>query len=306
MMSRDEMLERLKGIIVAIITPVNKDESPDVEGIRRVTRYVIDSGVSGILVLGSTGEFAGFNEKERILILETIKQEAGDKMILLGGISGASTKECLMKAKEVKECGLDGVAATAPYYYLYNGYEEEMLDRHFAAIMERIGLPTFLYDLPMLTKVNVSLKALERLAKYELFYGVKDSSRDFSCFQKRLHEFGEKFILVQGDERQVGVSVLMGADGALLGIANVIPEICVELYQAAKKKDMPQVQALQKRVTYICDTLLHSFMPTSYSAYKAFFEIRGLCRRYVTSPFLPATDKEKEEVANWLKEEKLI
>ena len=289
--TRETMRKRLNGVVVAMVTPIHKDETPDVNGIKTVTRFLINNGISGLFILGSTGEFAAFDKKERMLIFETVKKEAGDKVVLIRG-------------KEVKKAGFDAVAATCPYYYIYQGYEDKMVKTHFGNIIENIGLPTFLYDLPQITNNKVSLKSLEKLAKYPLFYGIKDSSKDFSHFQKRIHLFNKRFIFLQGDERQLGASILMGADGGILGVANVIPNLCVQLLNEAFKHNISRVRSLQKRVTYICDTLVH-FASSPYAAWKSALEIKGLCKRYVSSPFLSVTDKRKREIMDWMKREKL-
>ena len=130
--------QKIRGVIVPILTPLNSDETVDTQSLRRLVNYLIDNGVHGIWASGTTGEFASLSNQQRLISMETVVDEVAGRVAVIGNVSGSSTQLSLQLALEVQEMGLDGVAVTPPYYYPHA--QDELLD-HYRYISDRSGLP---------------------------------------------------------------------------------------------------------------------------------------------------------------------
>ena len=122
----------IKGVIVPILTPMNTDETVDKNSLRRLVNYLLDNGVHGIWVSGTTGEFGAMSDQERLSGMETVVDEVAGRVPIIGNVSGPSTQMSLNLALSVQEMGLDGVAVTPPYYY--NHAQDELLDNRPGSI----------------------------------------------------------------------------------------------------------------------------------------------------------------------------
>ena len=163
----------MRGVIVPILTPLHSDETVDVESLRRLTRYLLDNGVHGIWASGTTGEFPSLSDKERLISIETVVDEVAGRVPVIGNISGSSTQHSVGLAMSVQESGLDGIAATPPFYYPHA--QDEILD-HYRYISDRTGPPLWVYNFPQMVKTAVAPGTLATLASTGAVVGVKDSS----------------------------------------------------------------------------------------------------------------------------------
>ena len=162
-----------KGVIIPILTPLKSDETVDVPSLKRLVNYLIDSGVHGIWVSGTTGEFAQLTDSERIRSVEAVVDEVAGRVPVIGNVSGASTQLSINLALEVQEMGLDGIAVTPPYYY--PNAQDEVLD-HYRHIRSRVGTPLWVYNIPQTVKTAVAPGTVATLASEGAVVGVKDSS----------------------------------------------------------------------------------------------------------------------------------
>ena len=103
---------KFRGVIVPILTPLHPDETVDTQSLQRLVNYLLDNGVHGIWVSGTTGEFGALSDQQRLVSIETVVDEVAGRVPIIGNVSGASTQLSLEMARAVQEMGLDGVAAT--------------------------------------------------------------------------------------------------------------------------------------------------------------------------------------------------
>lgn len=280
---------KLKGIIVALFTPVTSHGNVDHEGLERLTEYVIDGGVSGIFVMGSMGGSSFYNREEKLAALKTVADTAAGRAPVLFGVIENSTKEALKFIDGAEENRADALVLTAPGYFNFN---ETQLISYFRDIAQATSLPVYLYNRP---PQNFTKELIEELKKEENIVGIKDSSSNFLYFLNLLATFvnDDDFSICQGDECMIAQSLISGADGAIVGTANVAPKLVVDIYEAVLKGDYSLAIKLQQRWTELWKV---NFDADMFAGQAGALELLGICERYVQKPMQPATDEQMERI----------
>ncbi|MCS7193295.1 MAG: dihydrodipicolinate synthase family protein, partial [Armatimonadetes bacterium] len=152
-------------------------EEVDEPALRGLVRYLLQGGVHGVFVLGSTGEFAHLTDDEKRRAIEIVVSEVNGKVPVLVGVAESGTKRSIFWAKEAKKFGVDGVVAAPPFYYPLT---ESEVENHYRALASECELPILLYHIPSTTKIRFSVDLVERLSKLPNIVGIKDSTGDLS------------------------------------------------------------------------------------------------------------------------------
>lgn len=251
----DLMKKPLSGIIPPLVTPLLDNETVDIESLERLIDHLIDGGVHGLFVLGTTGEAQSLSYKVReTMIRESCRINAGRLPILIC-ITDTSIVESIRLANVAKECGADGLVSAPPYYFA-TGQPE--LAQFYEELVPQLPLPIFLYNMPSHVKVNFAPETVARLAKMPQVLGLKDSSANAVYFQSVMHaarKVNPNFAMLCGPEEMTGELVLLGANGGVNGGANLFPELYVAMYNAAKNHDIEKLISLQKRIMTISSTI---------------------------------------------------
>ncbi|MDR1301617.1 MAG: 4-hydroxy-tetrahydrodipicolinate synthase [Treponema sp.] len=218
-----------KGIIPAMVTPLTNDERIDLAALRRVIKYLLDGGVHGIFVIGSTGEFYAIPAEEKRTLLEATVAEVGKKVPVYVGASAITTRECISLAQMAESCGADAVSVLTP---MFISPSQKDLAEHYRAIAAETKLLVILYNNPLRTGVNITADTVEKLAQVPNIIGIKDSSGDFTLTAEyiRLTRSREDFSVLQGRDTQILAGLMYGAKGAIASCANVAPALCCEIY----------------------------------------------------------------------------
>ncbi|WP_445779135.1 dihydrodipicolinate synthase family protein, partial [Shewanella sp.] len=137
---------QLKGIVPPVVTPYTPDNQIDFKSLRRVVRHLIDGGVHGLFMLGSTSECVLLGENERRAILDCALEEVNGRVPIVAGVMDTATDMCLRHARQAKTAGVQGLVVTAPYYTRTS--QAETID-HFRFIKDEITLPLVAYDIPV-------------------------------------------------------------------------------------------------------------------------------------------------------------
>ena len=227
----------IKGVIVPILTPLNSDETVDKNSLRRLVNYLLDNGVHGIWVSGTTGEFGAMSDQQRLVSMETVVDEVAGRVPIIGNVSGPSTQLSLNLALSVQEMGMDGVAVTPPYYY--NHAQDELLD-HYRYISDRSGLPLWVYNIPQTVKTAVAPGTVATLAGEGAVVGIKDSSGAGELLAELnvLCEQGDlKLLRFLGSVFRTTSSTAMGAHGVIPAISNLAPNAYARAWEAGEAGD---------------------------------------------------------------------
>ncbi len=240
--------DRLRGVIVPILTPLNADETVDTVSLRRLVNYLVDGGVHGIWAAGTTGEFAALDDGQRLASIETVVDEAAGRLPVIANVSAPSANLTARLGRAVQEWDLAGIAATPPYYYPCA--QDEVL-AHFRYVRERAGLPLWVYNIPSTVKTVVEPQTIATLAGEGTVVGVKDSSGageplaqlNALCDQAGIHLY--RFL---GSVFRITTASGVGAHGVIPGIANLIPAIAARGWEAGEAGDVEAARSLQAKI----------------------------------------------------------
>lgn len=290
---------RLEGVIPALVTPVDSNESLDEKGLSKLINYLIDSGVSSIFALGSMGEFATLEEKEKIHLLEKTVELVNRKVPVLAGVSDTGTKKVIKNIQKAKEIGVDAVVSLPPFFYLLN---QKAVINFYLDIAEASLLPVIIYNNPGMTKIKIELNSISVLSEHPNIIGIKDSSCNYSFFLNLIQLKSNKFSIFQGDEKRLKDALLAGADGLVTGVGNIAIKIFINLYKAIKENKIEEAERLQNKVNKLLEFCKESWI----QAIKYGLKLQGICEEYTCRPFCPVDEDIREKVETTLKELKVL
>lgn len=290
------------GVVAVVITPLKRSGQVDRKSLERIIRYCIAGGVHGIFVLGSTGEGPCLIQSEKIKVIKMAKEITTENIPLYVGVMDSSTNRVKENIKVAEDNGADIVVVT-PHYYLSSKSQDEII-RHIESCAKYTSVPLMVYNIPQNTNIDISLTAIEKILTIKNVIGLKDSSGNWEKFQKII--FLKKridFKLLMGAEDLAGVAMLMGADGCVSGISNFAPELVVQMYEAARKGNVNKVRMLQFKASRLREVCFAGDF--WLAALKYTCSLLGLCEEYISLPFQPLTEVQKEKVRKILIEERL-
>ena len=241
----------VEGVVPPVVVARHEDGSLDqVSYVRNINR-LIDAGVHGLFILGSSGEgvFCTASERQQI-IADTMEAVKGRVPVLVGCIE-TQTAKVIEQVKAAEAHGVDGVVVTAPFYAL-GGLDQ--VEEHFRQVANATSLPVLAYDIPVCVHVKLPVALLVQLGLEGVLHGVKDSSGDDVSFRNLVianREAGSPLALFTGHEVVVDGAYLSGADGSVPGLGNVDPEGYVRQWNAFKAGDWETVRKEQDRLARV-------------------------------------------------------
>lgn len=292
----------LKGIVPPLVTPLASRVALDEPGLERLVEHVIGGGVSGILILGTTGEAQSLSYRLRRELIERVCRQVDGRLPVLAGITDTAFEESVALARFAAEAGADRLVLTTPYYFPAGQTELKEYIRH---LMPELPLPLMLYNMPSLTKVWFEIETLRELSGLDGIVGVKDSSGDMDYFGKLtgLRDERPDWTFFVGPEQLLPQAIGLGGDGGVNGGANVFPRLFVDAYAAAVAGD----EAGLGRATALIDSLQRTYDIGKYAsrhikATKSALSIRGICSDFMAEPFHHFKEPERRRVEAVLQE----
>ena len=291
---------RFEGIFSPTITPLDEKERVDELGFVNQLNRLIDNGVHGIYLLGTSGEFTTLTNTERERAMDIAVKTVGGRVPIICGVMDTSAQRVIQNIEIAEQFGVDVVAATPGYYY--PSTDDADLIEFYQAIAASTELPVFIYNIPSTVKTSIKPQVVAQLAEdCNNIVGIKDSSGDWTNCLNLLALLGDRtdFSIMLGSHTAIGAAVLFGADGGVISISNVAPKESVALYNAAKARDIDEVHRLQKLLLRLSKMYTYG---QGVSGMKACLEILGVCNAYTTNPLLPVSESAKVELQHLLTE----
>ena len=288
----------LCGIIPPLVTPLKDNETLDVESLENLIEHLINGGVHGLFILGTTGEEQSLSYHLRQqMIIESARINHG-RLPLLVCITDTSIVESIKLAKVAAECGADGVVSAPPYYFA-TGQPE--LAQFYEELVPQLPLPVYLYNMPSHVKVSFAPDTVARIAKNPQVVGFKDSSANAVYFQSVMYKMQHRpdFAMLVGPEEITGECVLLGGHGGINGGANMFPELYVGMYNAAKAGDLQRVRELQQYIMQISTSIytVGKHGSSYLKGLKCALSLLGVIKSdFVASPFYKFDEPEREKI----------
>ncbi len=294
------MNKRYQGIFAPTVTPLDEKERVDELGFVKQINRLIDNGIHGIYLLGSSGEFTTLTNTERERAMDIATKTVAGRVPIICCVMDTSTQRVIQNIETAQQFGVDAVAATPCYYY--PSTDDADIIQFYHAIAAATDLPVLIYNIPSTVKTAIKPHVVVQLADdCTNIVGIKDSSGDFINSLQLLTNLGERedFSVFLGSHFLIGAALLFGADGGVISISNVAPKESVALYNAAKARDIDEVGRLQKWMVKLSKLYTYG---QGVSGMKTCLEILGVCKAYTTSPLLPLDAKAKTELKELLAE----
>ncbi|GAA2287864.1 dihydrodipicolinate synthase family protein [Streptomyces kunmingensis] len=302
-----------RGVVPPLVTPLTPEGEVDVDSVRRLAGHLLDAGVHGLFLLGSSGEAAYLTDIQRRTALEAAVEAAAGRVPVLAGVIETTTARVLDRAKDAVKAGADALVATAPFYT--RTHPAEIAD-HFRRLRAGADLPVFAYDIPAAVHTKLSRDTVLALAADGTLAGLKDSSGDEGSLRRllpALRAAAPAFSVLTGAELTVDGALLAGVDGVVPGLGNVDAHGYVRLYEAARAGDWDTARREQDRLAALFaivdagDPARMGGSSSALGAFKAAVHLRGIIDCPATAaPQVPLGEAEFAHVRSRLGEAGLL
>lgn len=217
--------------MVALVTPMQNDESVDFNALEELIEFHIASQTRAIIAMGTTGESATLNFKEHCEVVDFVIQKVAKRIPVIAGTGANSTQEAIELTTYAKQAGADACLLVTPYY---NKPTQEGLFLHYQKIAESVDIPQILYNVPGRTACDLLPETVARLAAIKNIVGIKEATGDLSRLSQILSLIGDMpFDLYTGDDGSAVEFILKGGHGGISVTANVAPLQLSQAYDLA-------------------------------------------------------------------------
>jgi 4-hydroxy-2-oxoglutarate aldolase len=282
----------LTGIFPALTTPFDSRGNLAADRLGENLEKYNGTGVAGFVVLGSTGEAVLLNSEESEQVLATARKHAAGGKVLIAGTGAESTAEAIARTNRAADLGYHAALVRTPHYYKAM-MTPDVQAEHFQRVADAARIPVILYSVPQFTGIAIEAPLAAILSKHQNIIGIKESSGDLRRATDIMAAAPSRFQTMVGSAATLYASLQAGAVGAVLAIACVFPEKCVQLSDLAKRGDARRAQAVQKQLLDSSAVLVARLgIPGIKCGMDEMGYFGGLARR----PFLPLSESQIAEV----------
>jgi 4-hydroxy-tetrahydrodipicolinate synthase len=287
----------IRGSIAPLITPFTDDGTLDLESLRTLVSWQLESGTHGISIGGSTGEPSAQTVAERIEAIRAVAAEVDDAVPFLAGTGSAKLDETLELTAAAHEAGADAVLVITPYYARPT---QEALYRWYRTVASEFpALPIVIYNVPSRTAVDLAPDTVARLFRdCDNVVGIKETTRDFEHFSRVLHLCGRDLLVWSGIELLSLPLLALGGVGFISAVSNLAPWAVSRMYDAWEAGDHETARELHYALHPLVDLL---FVETNPAPLKwVLHQQKRLSSAHVRPPLIPLTDDAAPRVRNLL------
>lgn len=287
----------LSGVVPPVVTPLMGRASLDDAAFCKLINRLVESGVDGLFLLGSTGEFCSLNGRTQRAVIDKGCAAAHGRVPVIVNVSHTSLDESVRLAKYAWRAGAGAVAICPPYYF---SVAQSDLLRSVTKFARRVPIPVFLYNIPQSAGIEFEIETVRRLAEEPNIVGVKNSNGrlDYLSDLKQIKQHRPSFSLLVGTEEIMLSSLAAGADGSVCGGANMFPHLYVSLYRSAMQGAQEEAERLQNLITRVAEAV-YRIGPSGTSYFrglKAALAYLGVCNDLLAEPLERFNDKERQEL----------
>jgi len=279
-----------QGVFPAVTTQFKQDQSLDLEATGRHIQVLLDSGVTGLIMLGSLGENTSLLPEEKRRVMEMALRAANGRVPVLSGVAECGTASACQYARDMEKLGADGLLVLPAMVYKSDPRETVA---HFRTVARSSGLPVMVYNNPVSYGVDVTPKMFAELAGEKTLVALKESSADLRRITDIINEVGDRYTIFSGVDDLILESILLGARGWVAGLVDAFPRENQQLWDLAVSGRWEEARELYR--WYM--PLLHLDTHLKFVQYiKLAMQECGLGSEMVRSPRLPIKGKERESV----------
>lgn len=293
------MKRDFSGLYTPVVTPFDANGEIDERGFKsNIDRYIA-SPLTGIVVLGSNGEAPQLDDDEADRAIAIVRERVPSGRPLLAGTGRESTRATIAACKRAAKLDVDAVMVRTPSFYKPL-MTSDIFVRHYTEVADGSPKPVILYNVTMYTGVNLQPDAVEQLSQHPNIVGIKDSGNDMvhlADYIARAKQPG--FVVLVGAAPSLFSATALGAHGAVLALAGVVPELCAELVDHVKAGRVEEARNLQRRLMPIA----RSIGPVwAVPGLKAALDLLGLAGGVPRPPLRPASQQAVDTIRKQLSE----
>ena len=266
-------LTKYHGIIPAFYACYDDDGNVSAERTKKFAEYLLNKGVKGLYVCGSSGECIYQSKEERKLILESVMEVARGKMTVIAHVACNNTKDSMELAAHAESLGVDAIAAIPPIYF---HLPEEAIAQYWNDISSAAPHTDFIiYNIPQLAGVSLTMPLFDEMLKNPRVIGVKNSSMPTQDIQMFKARGGEDVVIFNGPDEQFVAGRAIGADAGIGGTYAVMPELFLQCDRYIKEGNIEKAREIQYAINEIiyamCDCKCNM-----YAAAKEVLRLQGI------------------------------
>jgi 2-dehydro-3-deoxy-D-pentonate aldolase len=287
----------LRGIVPPLVTPLTDAGKLDARSYAALIDRVIEGGVHGLFLLGTTGEFCSLSAETRKQVVREGCRAAAKRVPVIVNVSDTCFEESFKLMQHAASAGAAAVAVCPPYYFAVT--QEDLL-RYARKFAEAAELPVFLYNIPQNAHVEFEIDTVRRLAELPNIVGLKNSNGkiDYIASVSQVKVRRPEFSLLVGTEEIMLAAMDAGADGGVCGGANMFPALYVKLFDAIENNRLSQARDIQELIARIAKEI-YSIGPANTSYFrglKSALAQLGVCGESLAEPLTVFNPEEKQEL----------
>jgi 4-hydroxy-tetrahydrodipicolinate synthase len=235
----------IQGSMVALVTPMNADNSLDWASLHKLVDWHLEQGTHAIVAMGTTGESPTLNVDEHLTVIKKVVDQVNGRIPVIAGTGANSTAEAVEWTQAAKDIGADACLLVTPYY---NKPTQEGLVLHHTHIAQAVAIPQILYNVPGRTGVDMKPDAVLRLAKVPNIIGIKEATGDLERAKVLIDQAPSSFAIISGDDATAVDLILLGGKGDISVTANVVPAAIARMCELALAGNADEARALNERL----------------------------------------------------------
>jgi 4-hydroxy-2-oxoglutarate aldolase len=260
------------------------------------------TGLKGIVVLGSNGEYVSLSEEEKRKVVETVVQATPDHMSVIAGTGCESTRETIRLTADCAALGAHAALVVTPHYF-GGKMSDAALIKHFTTVADSSPIPILLYNVPQFTHVNLTVNVVAQLSGHPNIIGVKDSTGNVIQLGEFIHQVDPDFSILVGTASALYGALTLGCVGGVLALANITPETCVKIHGLVQEGDFKAAQQIQLKMIPVNKAVTAIF---GIAGLKTALDMLGYFGGEPRVPLLPSSDEAKTAIENILKQAGLL
>ena len=288
-----------KGVFTALVTPV-KNGSLDEEAYKSFIDFQIDSGIHGLVPVGTTGESPTVSHNEHKFAVEVCINQASKRVPIIAGTGSNNTAEAIELTNHAEEKGADAALVVTPYY---NKPNQEGLYAHYKSICNNSDIPIIIYNIPGRSIVDMNIDTMNRLFQLKNIIGVKDATSDIPRVHYTKKIIGENFNQLSGEDATTLAYMNYGGHGSISVTSNIAPKLSAKFMNLCLDQKYQEASEVNDKLMklHACLFLEPSPGPVKYAAEKL-----GLMSGELRLPLVEITQSTKNRVDEALKYASLI
>jgi 4-hydroxy-2-oxoglutarate aldolase len=239
--------KRFTGVFTPIVTPFSSDDTIDERGLRGNVARWMKTPLDGLVVLGSNGEAPQLDEEEADRVVDIVRAEVPRDRPLIAGTGRESTKATIAATRRAAAAGVDAALVRTPSFFT-SQMTTDVFVRHYTAVADASPVPVLLYNVAMFTGVNLAPEAVAALASHPNIAGMKESGSGVGLIAEFIASTPDDFTVLAGSATTLFYALCAGCDGAILALASLVPEACIEMQALVRNGRIDEARALQRRL----------------------------------------------------------